>query len=222
MLKTGSIPALDLRVMHLQQLQKSKPINYIGGGCNQPCFKEPLHQPIDASQPLLTRSRSLPVPVDSPACIGTNFSSPSSKAAMSPETPPAPGPISSLCQTPDSIVVQSPNAQFIMSLKLWQEVDSTDYEGNWFQAVVVVISDVYFRVHFVGWDVLWSENISIEESVFRLRARRQGSNVGPLGPQTIKQIKALHRCGCALLMIFILTRPQELQGPKPFRLFFES
>ncbi len=84
---------------------------------------------------------------------------------------------------------------FVTSLKLWQEIDASDYEGEWFQAVVVLRNDQYIRVHFVGWDKKFHENIAMEEVHCRIRSRRRDSKTGPGGPQTITEVKALFRCG---------------------------
>jgi hypothetical protein len=96
---------------------------------------------------------------------------------------------------PDASVL-SPATSFAMSLKQWQEIDATDFEGIWFQAVVILRDDHHIRVHFVGWDKIWCENIPIEELHCRIRNRRHHSETGPGGPQTIKAVMALYRCGC--------------------------
>jgi hypothetical protein len=87
----------------------------------------------------------------------------------------------------------SPAFSFAMSLKQWQEIDATDYEGKWFQAVVILRNDHHIRVHFLGWEKIWCENIPIEESHSRIRDRRHDTKTGPGGPQTIKAVMALYR-----------------------------
>ena len=87
----------------------------------------------------------------------------------------------------------SPAFSFAMSLKQWQEIDATDYEGKWFQAVVILCNDHHIRVHFLGWEKIWCENIPIEESHSRIRDRRHDTKTGPGGPQTIKAVMALYR-----------------------------
>ena len=87
----------------------------------------------------------------------------------------------------------SSEVAFVMSLKQWQEIDATDYEGKWFQAVVVLRNEHHIRVHFSGWDKHWCENIPVQESYCRLRPRRQDTRVGPGGAQSVKGVMALHR-----------------------------
>ena len=98
--------------------------------------------------------------------------------------------------TSHASIVHEPPAEvaFISSLKQWQEIDATDYEGKWFQAFVVWRNEHHIRVHFMGWQKQWCENISIIESYRRLRPRNADTKVGPGGPQTVKDIMALYRC----------------------------
>ena len=93
------------------------------------------------------------------------------------------------------ITTVTPAEMFVASLQRWQAIDALDYEGSWFQAYVVMTSDSHIRVHFVGWEVRWCENITLEDSKVRLRARRDDSRVGPLGEQTVKDVMKIHRCG---------------------------
>jgi hypothetical protein len=93
-------------------------------------------------------------------------------------------------------IVHEPTAEvaFISSLKQWNEIDASDYEGKWFQAFVVWRNEHHIRVHFVGWQKQWCENISIIESYARLRPRNADTKIGPGGPQTVKDIMSLYRC----------------------------
>jgi hypothetical protein len=88
-----------------------------------------------------------------------------------------------------------PDVEFVAHLKQWQEIDATDYEGKWFQAVVVLRNEHYIRVHFVGWGTQWSENIPVQEAYYRLRSRRPDTKVGPEGAQALKNVMTLYRCG---------------------------
>jgi hypothetical protein len=90
-----------------------------------------------------------------------------------------------------------PDVAFVAHLKQWQEIDATDYEGKWFQAVVVLRNEHYIRVHFVGWETQWSENIPVQEAYCRLRPRRPDTKVGLEGAQTVKNVMKLYRCGCS-------------------------
>ncbi len=94
-----------------------------------------------------------------------------------------------------SMPQMQPSPAVESSLQHWQEIDACDYEGQWFQAVVVAINDHHIRVHFLGWEKIWCENIPIEDSHFRIRSRQHDSKTGPGPPQTIKCIMAMHRCG---------------------------
>ena len=91
----------------------------------------------------------------------------------------------------------SPDVAFVKSITQWQEIDATDYEGIWYQAVAVLRNDHYIRVHFVGWDKNWCENIPVEDAHCRLRARRADTKFGPRGAETVRQVMALFRCAHA-------------------------
>jgi hypothetical protein len=93
------------------------------------------------------------------------------------------------------ITTATPAEMFVASLQRWQAVDALDYEGSWFQAYVVMTSESHIRVHFVGWEVRWCENITIKDAKVRLRARREDSRVGPGGEQTVQDVMKIHRCG---------------------------
>jgi hypothetical protein len=113
----------------------------------------------------------------------------------------------------------SSEVAFVMSLKQWQEIDATDYEGKWFQAVVVLRNEHHVRVHFSGWDKQWCENIPLEESYCRLRPRRQDTRVGPGGAQSVKAVMALHRrastsCLRCISIAFVVQLTLLLRNPK--------
>jgi hypothetical protein len=106
-----------------------------------------------------------------------------------------------------------------MSLKQWQEIDATDYEGKWFQAVVVLRNEHHIRVHFLGWDKHWCENIPVQESYYRLRPRRQDTRVGPGGAQSVTGVMALHRrastpCLRCIAVAFVVQLTLLLRNPK--------
>lgn len=113
----------------------------------------------------------------------------------------------------------SSEVAFVMSLKQWQEIDATDYEGKWFQAVVVLRNEHHIRVHFLGWDKHWCENIPVQESYCRLRPRRQDTRVGPGGAQSVKGVMALHRrastrCLRCISIAFVVQLTLLLRNPK--------
>jgi len=112
----------------------------------------------------------------------------------------------------------TPAELFVNSLQQWQEIDATDYEGSWFQAVVVLRTSSHVRVHFVGWERRWCENIPIEDAKGRLRERRDDTRVGQEGAQTVEDVMALYRCGGgggggggAWWNVIVLQEPQGLE-----------